>query len=315
MDSITHTLAGGLLGQMGLKRRSRFAMAACLLAANAPDIDIFGPLILPVDGIAFHRGPIHSVFAVPLLAAAITGILWLLDKAWAGDRAFRPGALFAVALVAVASHPFLDWLTSYAIALFSPVSWHWYSGDAIFIVDWVYWVVMTAGIAASWWHGRRGELNADRPARIAGFVLLAYIAFNLGESSTVERETAALLRKQGIEPVLVVASPPPLAFWDRTIEWRSANRWGSGEYDPAGGLRLEPESYPIDLDDPKLSWARRSTRYVRSFLNWSRMPIVIHQNGHTYLSDQRFYGAMRSPAVPQKVRSFFGKHSFTVPLD
>jgi inner membrane protein len=313
LDNITHTLAGGLLGQMGLKRRSRFAMAACLLGANAPDIDVFGPLILPVDGIAFHRGPIHSVFAVPLLAAAITGILWLLDKAWAGDRPFRPGALFAVALIAVASHPFLDWLTSYAIALFSPLSWHWYSGDAIFIVDWVYWVVMAVGIATSWWRG--GEPNADRPARTAGFVLLAYIAFNLGESSTVERETAAALRQQGIEPELVVASPPPLAFWDRTIEWRSADRWGSGEYDPARGLRLEPDSYPIHLDDPKLAQARQSRRYVRSFLNWSRMPIVVHQNGHTYLSDQRFYGAMRSPAVPPKVRSFFGKHSFTVPLD
>jgi inner membrane protein len=315
MDNITHTLAGGLLGQMGLKRQSRFAMAACLLGDNAPDIDIFGPLVLPVVGFAFHRGPLHSVFAVPVLAAAITAILWLLDKVWAGNRPFRPGALFLVALIAVASHPFLDWLTSYAIALFSPVSWHWYSGDAIFIVDWVYWVVMAVGIAASWWRGRRGEADCGKPARIAGLCLLAYIAFNLGESSTVERETAVALRHQGIEPELVVASPPPLAFWDRTIEWRSADRWGSGEYDPAGGLRLGPESYPIDLDDPSLARARQSRRYVRSFLNWSRMPIVIHENGRPYLSDQRFYGAMRSPAVPQKVRSFFGKHSFTVPLD
>src|SRR5690348_17744836 len=65
---------------MGLKRQSRYAMAACLLGANAPDIDVFAPMILPVDGISFHRGPIHSVFAWPILAAGIVAILWLLDR-------------------------------------------------------------------------------------------------------------------------------------------------------------------------------------------------------------------------------------------
>ena len=80
-------LAGALLGQMGLKRRSRFAMAACLLGANAPDIDVFAPLALPVDGIEFHRGPLHGVFAWPVLAAAIVAILWLLDRL----QAARPG--------------------------------------------------------------------------------------------------------------------------------------------------------------------------------------------------------------------------------
>lgn len=317
MDNITHTLAGGLLGQMGLKRQSRFAMAACLLGANAPDIDVFAPLVLPVDGIAFHRGPVHSVFAVPILAAAITGILWLLDRVWKGDNAtpLRPAPLFLVALIAVASHPFLDWLTSYAIALFAPLSWRWYSGNAIFIVDWVYWVMMTAGIAASWWRGRTGQANPGQPARLAGYCLLAYIAFNLGESSAVEARTAAALRSQGIEPTLVVASPPPLAFWDRTIAWRSGDRWGSGDYDPADGMRLDRQSYPIGLGDPTLVRARQSSRHVRSFLTWSRMPVVVHEDGHAYLTDQRFYGALRSRAVPPKVRSFFGKHSFLIPLD
>ena len=49
MDNITHTLAGALVGEMGLKRRSRFAFAACLLGANAPDIDVFVPLAFPVE--------------------------------------------------------------------------------------------------------------------------------------------------------------------------------------------------------------------------------------------------------------------------
>ena len=96
---------------MGLKRRSRFAFAACLLGANAPDIDVFAPLVLPVDGIAFHRGPVHSVFAWPVLAAAIVAILWIVDrfKSRRPDASsFRPGALFLVTFLAVLTHPFLD---------------------------------------------------------------------------------------------------------------------------------------------------------------------------------------------------------------
>ena len=56
-------------------------------------------------------------------------------------------------------------------------------------------------------------------------------------------------------------------------------------------------------------------RYVRSFLVWSRMPIVVDVDGRTYLSDQRFFGPLRARSVPSRIRTFFRKHSFLVPLD
>lgn len=309
MDNITHTLAGALIGEMGLKRRSRFAFAACLLGANAPDIDVFAPLVLPVDGIEFHRGPLHGVFAWPVLAAGIVAILWLVDRLKPrepGTLPFRPGALFVVALLAVLTHPFLDWLTTYAIAIFAPVSWHWYSGNAIFIVDWVYWLLMIGGIALSVRRWRAELPNAGRPAQIAGLVMLAYIVLNLGESAWVERATAVELRQRGIDPALIVAGPPPLAFWDRTIEWRSAERFGSGSFNPATGLTLNPAVQPIGLDDPQLVLAERTQRYVRSFLVWSRMPIVVRVDGRSFLTDQRFY-----TSAPTR----FGRRTFLIPLD
>src|SRR5690242_16498492 len=275
---------------MGLKRQSRFGMAACLLGANAPDIDVFAPLILPVDGIDFHRGPLHGIFAWPVLAAAIVAILWLVDRLKPRKQdtlPFRPGPLFAVALLAVLTHPFLDWLTTYAIAIFAPVSWRWYSGNAIFIVDWVYWLLMIGGIAWSAMRWRRRLPFPGRPAQIGGLIMLAYIGINLAESAWVERATAAALRRRGIEPTLVVAGPPPLAFWERTIEWRSADRFGSGWFEPGSGVSLDPAAERIGLDDPQLALAARNHRYVRSFLVWSRMPIVVKLDGRTYLSDQR----------------------------
>jgi inner membrane protein len=302
---------------MGLKRQSRFAMAACLLGANAPDIDVFAPLVLPVDGIEFHRGPLHSVFAWPVLAAAIVAILWLVDRLkrrGPDTLPFRPGALFVVAFVAVLTHPFLDWLTTYAIALFAPVSWCWYSGDAIFIIDWVYWLLMIVGIAWSAWRWRRHLPHPGRPAQVAGILMLIYIAFNLGESAKVESATARMLRQRGVEPTLVVTGPPALTFWDRTIEWRSADRFGSGTYDLRSGLQLSPESQPIGLDDPHLTQARVTRRYVRSFLVWSRMPIVVQLDGRAYLTDQRFYNSAPSP-FGNAMRRMVRRSAFLIPLD
>jgi inner membrane protein len=318
LDNITHTLAGALLGEMGLRRRSRFAMAACLLGANAPDIDVFAPLAFPVDGIEFHRGPLHAVFAWPFLAAAIVGFLWLLDRLRPGGPdalAFRPGPLYLVAFIAVLTHPFLDWLTTYAIALLAPVSWRWSSGDAIFIVDWVYWLLMIVGIC---WSARRWDLrqpHPGRPAQIAGLLMLGYIAFNLGESARVEHAAADQLRHRGFEPTLVVSSPPPFAFWRRSIEWRTKESFGSGSFDFRNGVKLDPTVQPLGLDDPALAKAKATERHVRAFLVWSRMPIVLHLDGKTYLTDQRFYTSLRSRVVPKRVRSFFQHSSFLVPLD
>jgi inner membrane protein len=318
LDNITHTLAGALIAEMGLRRRSRFAFAACLLGANAPDIDVFAPLAFPVDGIEFHRGPLHGIFAWPFLAAAIVIILWLVERLkppGPDTPPFRPLPLFVVAFLAVLTHPFLDWLTTYAIALFAPFNWHWYSGDAIFIVDWVYWLLMIGGISWSAWRWRHHLPNPGRPAQVAGLIMLAYIGLNLAESSYVERATASALRQRGIEPVLVVAGPPPFAFWERNIEWRSADRFGSGSFDPGSGLVLDPTTTPLGLDDPQLALAERTERHVRAFLVWSRMPIVIRIDGHSYLSDQRFYGPLHSRSIPGGLRRWFSRHSFLVPLD
>src|SRR4051795_1755050 len=227
---------------MGLKRRSRFAFAARLLGANAPDIDVFAPLAFPVDGIEFHRGPLHGVFAWPFLAAAIVAILWVVDRVkrrGPDTLPFRAGPLFMVAFLAVLTHPFLDWLTTYAIALFAPLSWHWYSGNAIFIVDWVYWLLMIVGVTWSAIRWRRGSQRAGRPAQIAALLMLGYIAFNLGESARIESAAAATLRARGIEPTLIVASPPPFAFWERNIQWRSADRFGGGSFDLTDGLVID----------------------------------------------------------------------------
>jgi inner membrane protein len=317
MDNITHSLAGALLGQLGLKRTSRFGMAACILGANAPDIDVFAPLLFDVDNIAFHRGPTHALWAPPLQAAAIVGLLWLLDRLWRRSDAapFRTGPLFMAALLATFSHPFLDWLTTYAVNLFVPFERGWYSANAIFIIDLVYWLLLVGGIWLTARRERRGIPKPSRPAWIAGGLLLAYIAGNVALSMVAERRTAQALRARGIEPTLIVASPPPLAFWNRTMAWRSARTWGSGSYRPFGGLTLADEALPLNLDAPRLLERIATDRRVRSFLYWSRMPVVVREPGGLLLTDQRYYRTFDDPGVPAAIRRRAPTSTFVVPLD
>ena len=174
---------------------------------------------------------------------------------------------------------------------------------------------MIAGVLWSAVRWRRHVVHPGRPAQIAAAVMLAYIALNLAESSWAERTTAERLRQRGIEPTLVVASPPPFAFWRRSMAWRSADRRGNGELDFEHGLTLFPGSEPLNLDDPRLAAAKARDPHVRAFLVWSRMPMVLRLGGRAYLTDQRFYSAFRSSTIPAGIRKAMPRGAFLVPLD
>ena len=55
MDNLTHSLAGALLGQAGLKRLSGRSMPTLIIAANLPDIDALTTL-LGTPSLALRRG-------------------------------------------------------------------------------------------------------------------------------------------------------------------------------------------------------------------------------------------------------------------
>ena len=58
MDNLTHSLAGWALGQAGLKTHTRKGLAALILGANMPDIDVSSAA--PWEPLAIHRGFTHG---------------------------------------------------------------------------------------------------------------------------------------------------------------------------------------------------------------------------------------------------------------
>jgi inner membrane protein len=80
MEPITHFLTGACIGRAGLNRKTAYATLAAVLAAEAADIDILWSFAGPVEELKHHRGITHTFIAVPVVAAAAVGVVWLYDR-------------------------------------------------------------------------------------------------------------------------------------------------------------------------------------------------------------------------------------------
>ena len=293
MDNLTHSLAGAVLGRMGFKRLSPRAMPAMIIAANLPDIDSFIAPWLNVSARTFHRGFTHGVGGLLVMPFVTVAIIWLWERLRPGKEGpLRLAGLLLACAIATLSHPLLDFMNTYGVRFLEPLSHRWFYGDILFIVDPWIWIAFILGLELSWKAERQGG-DWRMPAIVAFGGVLVYIAFNAGISA---RAVATVRpRIERIEtPRMIVAGEVPLTFWKRQVMWRGDKLGGTAEYDGlTGQLRLDPQVYPLNLDDPRLIRAARTDPKVRDFLFWSRMPYVIERDGRAYLSDQRF-PALRS---------------------
>jgi inner membrane protein len=138
MDPIAHTLVGAALAKSGLAKRSGYAAAALIVGANLPDIDGVTYFVSGDLGLYFRRGWTHGLPALAIWPFVLAGALWLLGRLLGRGRA-RFGALFWLSLLAVATHPALDWLNNYGMRWLMPFDERWFYGDAVFIVDpWIW---------------------------------------------------------------------------------------------------------------------------------------------------------------------------------
>ena len=143
MDPLAHTLIGATLAETRLKTWSAQATPMLLLGANAPDIDAVTMLIERDLSLGFRRGWTHGILALIVLPILLTALIVLADRIIAKLRSREPTAqskpLFALAVIAVLTHPVLDWLNTYGMRFLMPFDGTWFYGDALFVVDpWVW---------------------------------------------------------------------------------------------------------------------------------------------------------------------------------
>ncbi|NML94855.1 metal-dependent hydrolase [Novosphingobium olei] len=289
MDNLTHSLVGWALAETGLKHRTRKGLAACVLATNLPDIDVFFGWA-PWPPLAMHRGFTHGlVGGVLLLPPVLAGLLWLLDR-WQVARGriaadappLRLGWLLALCWLAALTHPLLDLQNVYAIQLLSPASQRWFHSDGLFIVS--PWLLAMLGVGI--WRSREAGTGGAAVAALVASV--AFIVANVAISAFAWQAAPG-------RPDRVFASPEPLAFWRREVVWRQDGAIGRGSYDPFMSLRKLTTSTALVPDNMALPLVRQAvgaSADAQRFLDWSQMPMArVERSGCTAtvtFADARF---------------------------
>lgn len=148
-------VARGLRAPGALTPRTRRAVCVALgvVGGNLPDADLLVSYDGSPDGLAyllFHRGHTHTLagclaLAMLLFAGALAWARWRRLSLTRGDM----GVLAVMSAVALLLHLGMDALNNYGVHPFWPVDNRWYYGDAVFIIEPLFWLAIAPLLGAA----------------------------------------------------------------------------------------------------------------------------------------------------------------------
>jgi len=276
------------MGRAGLNRKTALATATLTLAAEAPDLDVLGRFGGPAFGFAHHRGFTHSFLGVPLDAAVVLGVIyliWRLRGRKIKDPNLPPrwGLLFLYACLAGLSHILLDFTNNYGVRPFWPISERWYSWDIVFIFEPVLFAFLLLGLIVpplfSLIDREIGARARGPRGRLAASVALVGVVGLWGVRDYEHRRAVNALAArtyQNAEPLRVSAYPAmvdPFQWYgvvETPVFFALAPVDSLGpEVDPQNRLEIvfKPEETPITL-------AAKQSYLGRVYLDWGAHPVT-----------------------------------------
>src|SRR2546430_17518444 len=170
MDTITHGIAGALIGKAVFPGEDMFASQpmncgriitwSLMLGAVFPDSDVLRDIFShdKLLVITWHRSFTHSLVLLPLWALLLAGI----TRAFANPRKWEAPsflALTGIYAVGVLSHILLDLVTSFGTMIWSPLQWSRPAWDIIFIVDFTLTGILLAPQVLAWVYAKKEGLQ------------------------------------------------------------------------------------------------------------------------------------------------------------
>jgi inner membrane protein len=283
---------GGALAETGLKQRTALGTATLLIGANLPDMDVLAYFASPVHALWLRRGVTHGALALIVLPFLLAGVLIAWDRlvrrrsGRVPSRPVVPRQVLLLSLIAVATHPFLDFMNTYGMRWLMPLSGRWFYGDTLFIVDPWIWGVLAAGIFIA---RRRGTGEAGRspgaPARVALVVLVLYIGA-MGLSNLAARGVVltTLAARGHAEPQRLMAAPLPANPLRRWVVIEDEEVYRFGSFDWLRRPRFVLDEFVIQRHPSGVAAAATRGPKVRKFLSWARFPyFVAERRGAGYV--------------------------------
>jgi inner membrane protein len=304
MEPVTHFLTGACIGRAGFNRKSAYATLAAVLAAEAADVDISWGFAGPVEELKHHRGITHTFIAVPVIAAVIVGVVWLIDsirksrakpasvttqlqEVKAPTAPVRWGWLYLTSMVAALSHLLLDWTNNYGVRPFFPFNPRWYAGSLVFIGEPVLWVLLFAAIIMPWLFGLTDQEIGAKKKRFRGrgwaiFALAGMVAL-WGWRWVEQQKALSMLSKTEVarEPVIRIGLEPyPLNLWHwhailETQDFYQTAEINTFNPDSPVAITSDPQRDVIykPADTPAVE-AAKQTFLGRVYLDWGQWAVV-----------------------------------------
>ncbi len=300
MDNLTHTLVGLMISRTGFdswaeRRGVRGMPVMMMLAANAPDIDGYPFFYSQLEYFKIHRGYMHSLPFIPLMALLPIAIVCGVTKQ-------RPRLMEWIGcMLALLSHVLLDWTNVYGIRMLLPFSDRWLRLDLTNLVDPIIWTILLLAVAVPYVLSLASKEIGSKKASggRSGWAWVALVAL-LGyegvrwdsHEGVLESLNALLYMDRPAKHVYAFPAGVGLGYWRGTVEGDTffyempVSR--SGEFS-MNNARLEykaPES-------PALEAAKRDPVFA-AVLRFNQVPLwrtsPVEDGTRVQLLDVRFGG-------------------------
>lgn len=235
MDTITHGIAGALIGKAVFRgedmfasrpmNRARILTWALMLGAIFPDSDVFRDLFShdKLLIVTWHRSITHSLILLPLWALLLAWITHAFCKwrKW-GPPSFA--ALAGIYAVGILSHILLDLVTTFGTMIWSPLEWSRPAWDMIFIIDFTLSAIVLLPQLLAWVYSQPGKMWPRAMGTWLVFMPVPLVIARLAEAAGAPVSWRTTLAAMILLSILFLL--PAVRRWGLGVRYVTWNRAG-----------------------------------------------------------------------------------------
>lgn len=235
MDTITHGIAGALIGKAVFRgedmfaphamNRGRIITWALMLGAIFPDADTLRDIFSSNELllITWHRSLTHSLVLLPLWALLLAGITrWFArSREW---EAPSFAALTGIYAAGILSHILLDLMTTFGTMIWSPLQWSRPAWDLIFIVDFTFTAILLVPQLLAWVYAKPEKMKRRALGMWLIFLPAPFLIARIGQIVGAPISDRAIYTAMVLFAALFLL--PALRGWGLKIRHDTWNRAG-----------------------------------------------------------------------------------------
>jgi len=235
MDTITHGIAGALIGKAVFRgddlfafrpmNRGRIVTWSLMLGAMFPDSDVIRDIFSrdKLLMITWHRSITHSLLLLPLWALLLAWITGTFAK-WRKRETPSFAALTGIYAVGILSHILLDLVTSFGTMIWSPLDWSRPAWDMIFIIDFTFTGILLLPQLLAWAYEKPENVRKRALGLWVVFMPVPFLIAGIAQAAGAPISNTAIFSTMFVLTIIILL--PAFQKWGAKIGAANWNRAG-----------------------------------------------------------------------------------------